>query len=105
MTIPGVIYQRCVYHDFREAACRCPICRRYFCRECVTEHDDRLLCVECLKTIAASQATRLSAARRALGGLLTVGGVLIAWLFFYSVGRTLLLIPSAVNDGTVWESK
>jgi len=56
MTAPNVIRLRCFYHDFREAACRCPICQRYFCRECVTEHDDRVLCVECLKTIVAGQA-------------------------------------------------
>ena len=104
MTIPGAIYQRCFYHESREAACRCPICRRYFCRECVTEHDDRLLCVECLKTIVAGQAARRSGVRRALRGLLPVAGILMAWLFFYFIGRTLLLIPTAVHDGTVWES-
>jgi len=102
---PTVIRQRCFYHESREAACRCPICRRYFCRECVTEHDDRVLCVECLKTIVAGQAPRLSGARRLFRGVLTVAGILMAWLFFYTIGRTLLLIPSAVHDGTVWESK
>jgi len=105
MTTPNVIRQRCFYHEFREAACRCPICRRYFCRECVTEHDGRVLCVECLKTIVAGQAARLSGARRVLRGVLTVAGILTAWLFFYAIGRTLLLIPSTVHDGTMWESK
>ena len=105
MTTPNVNRLRCFYHEFREAACRCPICRRYFCRECVTEHDDRLLCVECLKTIVAGQAARLSGVRRVLRGVLTVAGILTAWLFFYAIGRTLLLIPSAVHDGTVWDSK
>jgi len=105
MTISNALQQRCFHHEFREAACRCPICRRYFCRECVTEHDDRVLCVECLKTIVGARAGRLGGARRVLRGLLTVAGVLMAWLFFYAIGRTLLLIPSAVHDGSVWESK
>jgi hypothetical protein len=105
MTTPNAAHQRCFYHEFREAACRCPICRRYFCRECVTEHDNRVLCVECLKTIVASQAVGRSGVRRVLRGLLPVAGVLMAWLFFYTIGRTLLLIPSAVHDGTVGESK
>jgi len=105
MTIPNAILQRCFYHEFREAACRCPICRRYFCRECVTEHDNKVLCVECLKAIVAGRAVRRSGMRRVLRGLLPVAGVLIAWLFFYTVGRTLLLIPSDVHDGTVWRSK
>ncbi len=104
MTIPSTIHQRCFYHESREAACRCPICRRYFCRECVTEHDDRLLCVECLKTIVAGQAAPRGGVRRVLRGLLPVAGILMAWLFFYFIGRTLLLIPAAVHDGTVWES-
>ena len=101
----NAIHQRCIYHEFREAACRCPICRRYFCRECVTEHDNKVLCVECLKAIVAGRAVRRSGMRRVLRGLLPVAGVLIAWLFFYTVGRTLLLIPSDVHDGTVWRSK
>ena len=105
MTAPNAIHQRCFYHEFREAACRCPICRRYFCRECVTEHDNRVLCVECLKKIVAGQGVQRSGVRRVLRGLLPVAGVLMAWLFFYTIGRTLLLIPSAVHDGTVWESK
>ena len=105
MTTPNVIRLRCFNHEFREAACRCPICRRYFCRECVTEHDDRVLCVECLKTIVAGHAGRLSGVRRVLRGVLTVAGILTAWIFFYTIGRTLLLIPSTVHDGTMWESK
>jgi len=105
MTTPNAIHQRCFYHEFREAASRCPICRRYFCRECVTEHDNRVLCVDCLKTIVAGQAVRRSGVRRVLRWLLPVAGTLLTWLFFYTIGRTLLLIPSAVHDGTVWESK
>ncbi|MBT8374528.1 MAG: rhomboid family protein, partial [Deltaproteobacteria bacterium] len=29
--------QRCNNHGQREAVARCPKCRRYFCRECITE--------------------------------------------------------------------
>ncbi|MCI0613826.1 rhomboid family protein, partial [bacterium] len=36
--------QRCFFHSQREAVVRCPECGRYYCRECVTEHLDRLLC-------------------------------------------------------------
>jgi hypothetical protein len=103
MTVPSAIHQRCFYHEGREAASRCPMCRRYFCRECVTEHDDRVLCVECLKTIVDGRVARQSGVRRVLRGLLPVMGILVAWLFFYTIGRALLLIPSAVHDGTVWE--
>jgi hypothetical protein len=42
--------------------------------------------------------------RRALSKLLPVAGLLMAWLFFYVLGRTLLSIPVAVHDGTLWGS-
>src|SRR5580658_7631208 len=32
--------QRCFNHDLREAVAQCPSCKRFFCRECVTEHAD-----------------------------------------------------------------
>ncbi len=41
--------KRCFNHAGREAAARCPGCRRFYCRECVTEHDGRVLCAECLR--------------------------------------------------------
>lgn len=100
-----MILERCFNHEFREAASRCPICLRYFCRECVTEHDDRVLCAECLKKLVARETVRTSAFRRVRQGLLPIAGLLMAWLFFYALGRTLLLIPSAVHDGTRWESR
>jgi hypothetical protein len=100
-----MILERCFHHEFREAASRCPICLRYFCRECVTEHDDRVLCAECLKKVVAHEIVRISPFRRMLRGLLPIAGLLMAWLFFYALGRTLLLIPAAVHDGTLWESR
>jgi hypothetical protein len=100
-----MIQQRCVNHEFREAASRCPVCLRYFCRECVTEHEDRVLCAECLKKVIARENARSSAGRSLMRGLLPIAGLLMAWLFFYAIGRTLLLIPSAVHDGTIWESR
>ena len=84
---------------------RCPICLRFFCRECVTEHEDRVICAECLRKIVAARAARASGVGRWAGALLPLAGLMIAWLFFYAVGRSLLLIPASVHDGTVWESK
>lgn len=79
-------------------------CERFFCRECVTEHDDRLICASCLKKVAgaAQQRTHRLVVFTQIGQL--VAGILVAWLFFYLMGRTLLLIPTSFHDGTVWES-
>ena len=46
----ALAHQRCFNHALREAAARCPGCGNFFCRECVTEHDDRVLCAACLET-------------------------------------------------------
>ncbi len=100
-----MIQQRCANHEFREAASRCPVCLRYFCRECVTEHEDRVLCAECLKKVIASEKVQSGLGRSLLRALLPIAGLLMAWLFFYAIGRTLLLIPAAVHDGTIWESR
>jgi hypothetical protein len=100
-----MIQQRCFHHEFREAASRCPICLRYFCRECVTEHDDRVLCAECLKKLMAQEIVRTGGVRRIVRSLLPIAGLLMTWLFFYVLGRALLLIPAAVHDGTIWVSR
>jgi hypothetical protein len=84
---------------------RCPICLRCFCRECITEHEDRVICAGCLRKIVVGEAARSGAAGRVLRSLLPVAGLLLAWLTFYVLGRTLLLIPVSVHDGTVWEQK
>ena len=49
-------HQRCYHHHGREAVVRCPECGRFYCRECVTEHDDRMLCSRCLEQITHSAA-------------------------------------------------
>jgi hypothetical protein len=72
---------------------RCPGCSRFFCRECVVEHDDRLFCTDCLKRESAGRGDRRSSAGRFLTPLGVAGGILLAWLVFYWLGQVLLLIP------------
>ena len=100
-----LIHQRCWNHELREAVCRCPSCGRHFCRECVTEHDDRVICANCLKQLTRAtsrKGIRLGGLRRASFCAL---GLLIAWIYFYEIGRALLLIPTSFHDGTVWHTQ
>ena len=94
--------KRCLNHASREAAARCPECRQYFCHECITEHEDRVVCAACLRKLARAGAPP----RFRWWSLATVGqcltGLLIAWFFFYSAGRVLLAIPASFHEGTVW---
>jgi len=101
--VPTLVHQRCLNHEFREAVARCPECKRFFCRECVTEHEDRVLCAACLKKRVKGAARR----RFRFAVMLVSGqcllGILTAWLFFYFVGRILLAIPDSFHEGTVWK--
>ena len=103
--MPDLASQRCLNHSFREAAARCPECGRYFCRECITEHDDRVICAACLKALALKE--RMPAKRRinlwpAIQG---AGGWLLAFFVFYAIGRVLLAMPDQFHDENVWKSK
>jgi hypothetical protein len=95
--------QRCLNHSVREAVARCPLCTQYFCRECVTEHEDRVICAACLRRITfkpAGKKRNLAGVKRLLAGAF---GCLLAWLMFYTAGRMLLSIPAEFHDGSVWE--
>jgi len=88
-----ILDQRCAHHSFREAVAQCPSCKRYFCRECVTEHEGRLICVNCVGALTREER-QTERASRAGWTVAALGGILIAWLVFYYLGLTLARIPS-----------
>ena len=98
-----ISHQRCFNHEFREAVARCPECNRYYCRECITEHEDRVLCASCLRKLTKSSSIgtlRFKGVTRILQFLL---GTIILWLFFYYLGQILLSVPTSFHEGTVWQ--
>ncbi len=105
---PALHARRCVRHPAREAVARCPGCGGSFCRECVVEHGDRLLCATCLARELAATAAGRRRARRLLpaaGRALALGaGALTLWLVFYGLGSALLRTPPAFHDGTIWQN-
>jgi hypothetical protein len=50
--------QRCFHHSLREAVARCPECRQFYCRECITEHEERVICATCLRRLSAAPPAR-----------------------------------------------
>jgi hypothetical protein len=98
-----LVHQRCFNHAGREAAAQCPECRQFFCRECVTEHDDRVVCSACLKKLARQPAAK----RSVFAGIFRLAqfalGILLAWFFFFLIGAGLLKIPAAFHEGTLWQ--
>ncbi len=99
-------HQRCYHHHGREAVVRCPECGRFYCRECVTDHDDRMLCSRCLEQITHSNGDKT---RRFLQTVLLLlqglGGWLILGYAFYLLGKTLLAIPHDFHEGTFWKKE
>ena len=94
--------QRCHNHETREAVACCPECRNFFCRECIAEHEQRVLCAACLKksggTKKAPSRFRLPLWRAAQ----FLAALFILWVSFYFMGRTLLSLPSSLHEGTLW---
>jgi len=100
----GLTHQRCLNHSVREAVARCPECGHFFCRECITEHDDRVICTACLKKLTKVPLTQ----RRGFASVLRVAqcglGILLAWFFFYLLGESLVSLPNSFHEGTLWKS-
>lgn len=81
---------RCHNHPQREAAARCPACRSDFCRECVVEHEGRLLCSSCLgKTVNQEARSRRRLLRSGLRVASLILSFVLVWLFFFAVGDVL----------------
>ena len=97
-----LVHRRCDNHANREAAARCPQCKRYFCRECVTEHDGRVICADCLAEMTArSDSSRWSPAAL-LPFMAAILGLLTAWMAYYYLGLFLLDIPHEFHEGIMW---
>ena len=98
----NLTHQRCFNHATREAVARCPSCGQTFCRECITEHDDRVICAACLRKLTRVPLLQ----RRGFAGVIRGGqcllGLLAAWFFFYVIGEILLALPSSFHEATLW---
>jgi B-box zinc finger. len=101
---PAAPRRRCVRHETREAVARCVDCGGGFCRECVTEHEDRLYCATCFARVvaAAARKPRRVSWKRIRGMVTAAGAMLCLVAGFYLLGRALAAIPADVHDGTLW---
>ena len=96
--------QHCLHHSLREAVARCPECRQFYCRECITEHEDRVLCAGCLRRISAKTSTKKVGFAVFGRVALSIASLFLAWLLFYGVSQLLLSIPAEVHEGAVWKT-
>ena len=99
------IQQRCWNHELREAVCRCPGCGRSFCRECVTEHESRLLCAMCLRKLARAPERQVPVRRRGLVPVaMALAGIMIAWVVFFAAGEAMLTLAVRAEQ-TAWQNR
>ncbi len=100
----GIVDRRCRFHHDREAAARCPECGMFYCRECVTEHRNRVLCADCLsKMDTAEGAGERRGINRLFKAVALVLSFLTIWLFFHYLGRALTLTPTEFHRESLWE--
>jgi hypothetical protein len=91
-------FQRCLIHADREAVARCPACANYFCRECVTEHEGKFLCSNCIQRRSAPIESANRTAGWFMAAIGMIFGLAVAWFFFYLIGRLLILVPPNLHD-------
>jgi len=95
--------QRCLNHPEREAVAICPECKRSFCRECVIEHEDRVLCASCIRIRLQPPEKKHFILSRLFSVAECCLGFLLLWILFYALGQMLISIPSYFHEGTVWK--
>lgn len=100
----GLHQQVCLNHHEREAVARCPECTHFYCRECIAEHDDRVICAACLRKLLKPEAARHNPLFTWLKRAAAFGfSLVVAWAAYYSVAKILLRIPVGIHDGTLWQ--
>ena len=97
------IRQQCWNHEAREAVCRCPECAHSYCRECVTEHEARLLCAACLRKVLTGAGLKRHK-RRVPALVLLATGLLLSWVLFLAVAGGISEF-SARMEQAAWQNR
>ena len=94
-------HSRCYHHAEREAVARCPECTRFYCRECITEHDERVLCSECLLLLSQPKTKKKRKLTTVFLPFASITVFVVVWMCFYTLAEVLLRIPSSFHDGRI----
>lgn len=94
----------CALHPGRPAAARCPQCSDFYCPECITEHEGRMICASCLSDEADVVRKERTKKHFPFWAVLQLAVALIlCWLAFYYTSGFLSDLPDEFHDGTIWE--
>lgn len=94
----GIVHQKCLNHAQREAAVRCPACKRFFCRECVSENEGRYLCVQCLQETISGDTRKKRRLVLLQSAIRLAAAVLFLWFSFSVLGKMIVSIPNAYHE-------
>ena len=97
-------HQRCLNHAQREAAARCPECGHFYCRECVAEHEGRVVCANCLTTLTGASGRKTTGKGWLALAIPCVAAFLFIWMCFFGLGQALLVLPDSFHSGAFWQS-
>ena len=97
--IAQVLRQSCSHHPERESVARCPECGHTYCRECITDHAGRVICARCLEELRQAGPRSRNTTAELIKSVLGLGiGALLALIFYYALGWTLLQIPEKFHE-------
>lgn len=105
----GVASRKCGIHAGREAAARCPSCGGFFCRECITEHDYKMICAGCLAGLLEGREEEEKKRGKAgwAGPVVTLlqamGGIGIVWFSCFAIAELLRELPPELHSGSMFE--
>lgn len=100
----AALAQVCLHHRDRPAVARCPSCGESYCRECVVEHDFRLICASCLAKLSQAKKKAGRSWLPAAPVLQAAAGLMLSWWFFSWVCGRLHDDPAAVHKGFKWST-
>ncbi len=94
----------CTIHADRRSTARCPSCRQFYCAECITEHNGRMTCANCLSSAVKSISKVPKRSPFPAAAIIQlIAAIVVAWVLFYFFAQTLTDIPDEFHDGTIWE--
>ena len=99
-----ITQQRCLNHMLREAVARCPECSRFFCRECNTEHEDKVLCASCLRKRQNPPPKKNQRYQWVLRMGYFISGMILLYVIFYYVAQILVALPTDFHEGSIWQT-
>ena len=102
--MPDITHQRCLNHMLREAVARCPECGRFFCRECITEHEDKVLCASCLRKRLKPARQKYQRFRWVFRLGYFISGIVLLYVIFYYFAQILVALPTDFHEGTIWQA-